>query len=163
MVELTAKDIERFWKKVDIKGEDECWEWMAGKFKSGYGIFRIDKKLYKSHRISWILENGQIPEDNSYFKTLFVCHKCDNKKCVNPHHLFLGTCKENMIDCSKKGRLSDNSGEKHGLHKLTEQEVLEIRFKYGTGLYTQKELAEEYGVAQPHISIIIRNKSWKHI
>ena len=159
MVELTDKNIKNFWKKVDKKGEDECWEWITCK---KYGVFRIDKKLYLAHRISWILHYGEIPEHNSYHG-ICVCHKCDNPSCVNPNHLFLGTCKDNIKDCSKKGRLSDNSGEKHWNHKLTEQEILEIRQKYIPYKYTQQQLADEYGVSNQQISDIINNKKWKHI
>ena len=160
-MELTEKNIKNFWKKVEIKSEDICWEWTACKNKKGYGQFRIDKKIYSSHRISYILANGQIPEDDSFYKTLFVCHSCDNPSCVNPNHLFLGTCKDNSEDKVSKNR--QLKGIKHGLHKLTEQEVLEIRFKWGTGFYTQKQLSEEYGVSQMQISFIVNIKQWRHI
>ncbi len=87
LIELTEKDILRFWSKVDVKGNlDECWEWEGTKDKDRYGMFYFNKKQYKTHRISWILKNGQIPEDDSFYKTLCVCHKCDNPSCVNPHH-----------------------------------------------------------------------------
>ena len=162
-MELTDKNIKNFWKKVDKKGEFECWEWIACKDKNGYGLFGVDKKLYKSHRISWILENGEIPKDDSFNKTLYVLHKCDNPGCVNPNHLFLGTNKDNMIDMVKKGRNYISSGEKNGMSKKIEQEVLEIRQKYLTGLYTQKELSEEYSISRAQIQRIVNNKQWKHI
>lgn len=163
MIKLTEKDILRFWAKVDVKGNlDECWEWQASvNIKNGYGIFGINKKNYSSHRIVWILENGQIPEDDSYFKTLHVLHKCDNPSCCNPHHLFLGTQKDNMKDKSNKNR--QLNGEKHGVHKLTEQQVLEIRQKYIPRIYSQYKLAEEYNISRPQISFIVNNKQWKHI
>ncbi len=157
MVELTAKDIERFWKKVDIKSEDECWEWLGCKDKNGYGQFRVNNKTYKSHRISWILENGDIPENYC------ICHSCDNPLCCNPNHLFLGTHKDNIADRDKKGRQAIRNGIKNGNHKKIDQEILEIRQKYLTGLYTQKDLAEEYGVSQTQISFIVNKKQWKHI
>lgn len=168
MVELTDKNIKNFWKKVDKKGEDECWEWVASKNNHGYGQFKINKKPYLSHRISWILSNGQIPQDDSYFKTLHILHSCDNPGCQNPNHLFLGTQKDNMEDMINKNRQSinrqtRNQGEKCGAHKLTEEQVLKIRQKYSTCLYTQKQLADEYGVGQDQISRIVNNKTWKHI
>jgi len=142
-MELNEKNIKNFWKKVDIKSENECWEWNACKNKHGYGQFKIDKKLYGSHRISWILTNGDIPEDDNYCKTLFVCHSCDNPGCVNPNHLFLGTNKDNMKDMINKNRLINSPGIKNGNHKLTEQQVLEIRQKYIPKIYLQQKLAEE--------------------
>jgi len=156
MIELTEKDILRFWSKVDVKGNlDECWEWQT--HKKWYGIFRIKNKCFGSHRIAYTLYYGQIPEK------MFICHKCDNPSCVNPHHLFLGTQKDNIIDCSNKNRLVDNSGEKCGTHKLTGQEILEIRQKYIPKIYTQQKLAKEYGVCPSQISLIVNNKRWKHI
>jgi len=162
-MELTEKNIKNFWKKVDIKSEDECWEWTGCKNNDDYGQININKKTYRSHRISWILHYDDIPKDNSIYGTMLVLHKCDNPGCVNPNHLFLGTNKDNMEDMVTKNRnkIPDNSGEKHGRHKLTEREVLEIRFKYSSCLYLQKDLAEEYGIKQ--ISLIVNNKIWKHI
>ncbi len=87
----------RFWNKVK-KEESGCWNWI-GALRSGYGIIKIDGKLISTHRLSYILTNGNIPEG------MFICHKCDNPKCVNPDHLFLGTRSDNMIDALNKGRI----------------------------------------------------------
>jgi len=159
-MELTEKNIKNFWKKVDVKGEDECWEWTGAKNrKNGYGNIKINYKKYRSHRISWILANGKIPEK------MCVCHSCDNPGCVNPNHLFLGTHQDNMNDMINKNRnkIPDNSGEKSGNHKLTEQEVLEIKSKYKWYVYTYKMLSEEYCVNYRTILDIIHRKTWKHI
>jgi len=159
-MELTQKQILRFWSKVDVKGNlDECWEW-EGYFGNNYGQININKKEEYAHRISYELYYGKIPKHNSYHG-MCVCHKCDNTKCVNPHHLFLGTNKDNMIDCKNKNRTTQ--GEKNAMHKLTEQEVLEIRSKYKWYVYTYKMLAEEYGVNYITILDIIKRKTWKHI
>ena len=160
---LTQKQIDRFWSKVDIKSEDECWNWTACKINTGYGQFGINYKIYKAHRISWIIHNCDIPEG------LLICHTCDNPSCCNPKHLFLGTAKDNTQDMIKKGRYYTgnhkglNTGIKNGNTKLTEEQVLEIRQKYIPWEYTQKMLADEYGVGITIISYIINNKSWKHI
>jgi len=96
----------QFWSKVRIGAADECWEWQRYLMPNGYGHFRYKYKTWLTHRLSWTLENGDIP------KELCVLHKCDNRKCVNPSHLFLGTYKDNAIDRENKGRGNYPSGQK---------------------------------------------------
>jgi hypothetical protein len=90
--------MDRFWSKVDVRTDDECWEWQAAKQYQGYGIFRFDNGVRLAHRISWLLTNTEIP------KGMVVMHKCDNTPCVNPKHLCLGTQKDNIQDMKTKGR-----------------------------------------------------------
>lgn len=156
-IELSEKDIERFWKHVDKKSKDECWEWNASVSNDGYGNIRINNKLYLPHRISWVIHNNVIPDG------LLVCHTCDNRSCVNPSHLFLGTQKENMQDRDKKCRRIALVGEKNGKHRLTEKEVIEIRAKYIPYKYSTYKLAKEYGVSTTAVQCIITYKTWKHV
>lgn len=91
-------DVERFWSKVDIQGLNDCWEWTASIKDTGYGQIRINYKTLRAHRVSWEINYGEIPEN------MCVLHTCDNRKCVNPKHLWLGDKFDNMQDMSKKGR-----------------------------------------------------------
>lgn len=99
----------RLWAKVDKSGgDDACWEWQAKSVITslGYGAINVDGKITVAHRVAWSLVNGEIPDG------LFVCHKCDNPKCCNPSHLFLGTCSDNINDMCAKGR-HGMKGKKH--------------------------------------------------
>ena len=90
--------MERFTSKIEKT--DGCWIWKAGsRGKTGYGAFKINGKVIDSHRVSYALYKGEIPEK------MYVCHTCDNRKCVNPEHLFLGTPKDNWQDGFDKGKI----------------------------------------------------------
>ena len=145
----------RFWNKVNKT--ETCWEWIAFKTKEGYGYFRHEGITKRAHRFSWILTHGEIP------KELHVLHKCDNPPCVNPEHLFLGTDLDNSKDRGNKGRtskVSRNKGSDHPNSKFTEKDIIEIRNKYKSKMYTQSDLAKEYNTVQGVISNIILNKRW---
>lgn len=89
-------NFETFWNRVDKSGE--CWEWLGGKDRDGYGRIVINGKWWGSHRLSYTLVKGEIP------KGLVICHSCDNPGCVNPSHLFVGTQTDNVKDMDSKGR-----------------------------------------------------------
>lgn len=146
--------VPRFWAKV--KKTEECWEWTAALSSTGYGQIGVNRKLIFAHRFSYVLHYGNIPEG------LFVLHKCDNPKCVNPDHLFAGTQTDNMQDCSKKGRHAHTStkGEKCGASKLKEKDVIEIRSMGHMGSY---KLSAIYNVAQCTIRRILARTTWRHI
>ena len=138
--------MEAFWSKAN-KTED-CWEWTSFLTKDGYGIFRIN-----AHRMAWVLMNGAIPDG------MLICHRCDNRSCVNPDHLFLGTPLDNMLDKVAKGRHNPTRGERSGTAKLTWDQVEEIRRAYRDG-ERQRDIAARYGVGQPAISVIVNRKRW---
>ena len=143
---------DRFWDKVDKSGD--CWVW-RGVSGNGYGQFWNNGKNVGAHRFAYSLANGPIPNG------LFVCHHCDNPKCVRPSHLFLGTNSDNIVDSVVKGRWTDNRGEKHGMSKLVKDDVREIRRLYSLGV-TQTVLAKAWEVDQSTISYIVNGKRWKH-
>lgn len=143
----------RFWEKVKISEDDKCWEWLAGKFKDGYGVFWFQNHTIRAHRFSWKLHYGYLSDD------VLVLHKCDNPICVNPNHLFIGSHQDNMRDKHQKGHTA--KGEKCGRSKLTLRQINEIRKLYSKGKRTQQSLSEQFGITQTQISNIVRFYSWK--
>lgn len=142
---------ERFWEKVDVRGPDECWNWIRCKMPYGYGKFGINNKTQMAHRVSYELANGPIP------KGLFVCHTCDNPRCVNPAHLFVGTHADNMRDMTGKRR--QTIGERNAMAKLTSAEVAEIRSRCVGHRGEQVRIAREFGVSNSTICNIVNYES----
>lgn len=152
--------IERFYRYLpNILDEDECWEWKGGIDAYGYGIFTANKKTYKSHRVMYEIYYSEPLED------LHCLHRCDNRKCVNPLHLFSGTNLDNVRDKVAKGRCYTGyqKGEHNGASKLKDKQVIEIRRLHSTQNYTKTELGKMYGVHRATISCIIRNKTYTHL
>lgn len=148
----------RFWGWVKRGREENCWEWTGSLNPNGYGQFTWrtgNKRSHLASRVSYTLTHGEIPPG------LFVCHKCDNPKCCNPHHLFLGTAKDNMQDCARKGRMNTAGlkGEKHGSAKITEKDVRDIRASRKRNC----DLAPQYGLTPEAISSIRRRVTWRHV
>ena len=144
---------ERFWSKVDKKGEDECWNWLGHIRDDGYG-WAAYKGHILAHRLSWIINKGEIPEDKD------VLHRCNNPTCVNPNHLYLGTQIENIKQRNDEGRTNRPIGERNPHAKLNWTDVDKIREKYATGKYTQQSLANEFGVSVGEISHIVKKRTW---
>jgi hypothetical protein len=153
----------RFWAKVDKDGPihpklgTRCWLSTGVKDKGGYGYMRVRGSLVSMHRYSWELHFGAIPDG------LDVCHRCDNRVCVNPTHLFLGTQAGNNADMVAKDRQA--KGEDFPQAKLTKEDVREIRRRYALGgpRNTLRALASEFGVSMPTIHRVVKREKWKHI
>ena len=136
--------MDRFWNKVNKQGPDECWEWTNGLNGNGYGSFNIEGKIHTAHRASYLLNVGPIPEGQ------VVRHSCDNRKCVNPAHLEVGTYSQNNQDIVNRGRRD---------YKLTIHDARAIREELERGCL-QKVLAARYGVSNGLISQIKNNRTW---
>lgn len=147
-------NMQTFWSRVH-KGDD-CWEWLGAVNPAGYGHLKLDGELVRAHRVSWEFYNGPI-QDN-----LWVLHRCDNRRCVNPGHLWLGTALDNSRDCIAKGRDRKALGSSNAKAKLTESEVISIRERAAAGIANVR-LAEEYGVSRVLVSKIVRRVIWKQV
>lgn len=130
-----------------------CWIWLRTT-NGRYGHINIRMKKRYVHRLMYEITRGSIPKGN------FICHKCDNPRCINPAHLFTGTHNDNMKDASVKGRM--NLGENHGSSKLTAKDILLIREMLNAG-EKQSDIAQHFGVCQTNISHINLGKSWSHV
>ena len=141
--------IDRFWRNVEKT--DGCWNWTAHLNSKGYGRLWAQRKLWQAHRFSYFITHGPIPDG------LFVCHRCDNPRCVRPSHLFLGTCLDNSQDMSKKGRAA--WGEKCSHSKLRQIDVENIRNLHAEGI-SVAQIAQRYGMSRQQIYNIIDRKHW---
>lgn len=144
---------ELFWGWVDKSGD--CWIWMGYRDRKGYGQVRVNGKTFYSHRMAWILSVGYIP------KGMCVLHHCDNPKCVNPNHLFIGTHADNMHDMIKKGRHARGYKKKYlnSAAKLILEQAKKIRSL--AGKKSQGALAKIFGVAESTIEHIINGETYK--
>jgi HNH endonuclease len=149
-----------FWSKVDRSGgEDECWIWTRAVYgNNGYGALKVNGKKVAAHRYSYELHYGIVPKDKD------VCHRCNNRLCVNPRHLYLGTAKDNVSDAIKSGTHhfapgASLQGIDNPSARLTESEVLEIYYRVWSG-EPGIRLAAEYGVSEQEVSRIKNGQTW---
>ena len=164
---IDEKLLYKFWKRVHKENKDACWNWFGSLEVDGYGRLYICEELVgnkrikiraQAHRLSYVINSGRdIPSD------LLVCHKCDNRICVNPNHLFLGTIQDNNQDRTTKGRTSKLYGESNPRAKLKNDEVLKIRELYAFGGYRYIDLSEQFNVSKTLILKIVNRRLWKDI
>lgn len=163
----TADDV---WRRVDRKEPTECWEWIGKQYRDGYGQCHWASKQQQAHRVVWTIANGPIPNG------LFVCHRCDNRSCCNPAHLFLGTHQDNMRDRNSKQRTARGPRSPAALHpdrivrgeansnaRLTVDDVLAIRAAPGSSAAELAPLAQRFGVSLSHIQKIRYGRAWRHL
>ena len=161
--------VARFWAKVDRRGDDECWPWLASTRSKGYGAFAYTfngKSINdRANRFAFKLHYGPISDD------ILVCHMCDNPACCNPTHLFKGTHQDNVDDMMQKGRRVKGGtyrrdgyerGEQHHAARLTESDVRAMRQDRAGGL-SYSSISAKYGVPIGHAWRIVNRKAWKHV
>jgi hypothetical protein len=146
--------IEHFWSLVDVRGLDECWEWKTARTHCGYGRYWSERKDHMAHSFAYKTIHGTT-------NGLHVLHRCDNRACCNPCHLFLGTHQDNMRDMAAKHRSKGGprNGSSNGHAKLTELEAWDIWTSDGS----LPELAKRYNVSRAVIWKIKNKTGWKHI
>lgn len=140
--------MERFWSKVDVGLEDECWEWKAFKHPQGYGLFKWNGVAEYAHQVAWALTVEPLPPK------VCVLHKCNNPGCVNPKHLYIGTHTDNARDRRGAGRQPS---------KLSADEVREMRRLYESGEYSISQLGRAYNISSSAADAAIKGRTWKHV
>lgn len=143
---------ERFSEKYSVQ-PNECWEWKIG---NSHPSFLVDGKYTKASRYIW-----EKTHNVRLTRKEFVCHHCDNPLCVNPDHLFIGSQDDNMKDMAAKGRRWGRcTGADNGRAKITQKIAQEIKALYAAGGVTQKKIADQFSISQPHVSEIVRGVTW---
>ena len=148
-----------FWPRGATEAPDNCWAWLGQLNDRGYGVTQVGGRLglnTRASRIGFALWHGVTLET---IEGLEVCHTCDNPKCVNPNHLFIGTHADNVADMVAKGRQA--RGIKNGSAKLTWPLAREIRALHKTGVYKQKQLCQRFGITQGTLNPLLNQKTWK--
>lgn len=146
IIQIPTPIIQKFFSKTK-ENENGCLEWTACLCANGYGRFQYNKKSYKTHRFAWIIKNGIIPNDR------IICHTCDNPKCVNIKHLWIGTDKENIHARMKRG--------KHKKKCLTQEQENNLALSYYTSYATITELAKQYHISKTLAAKTIRMSQLK--
>ena len=179
-LDLVKEDL--LWSKINKNGPTPdqsnphhaglgpCWEWTGGYTTDGYGSFTIKSKRFRASRVVFSVAKGEIPSG------VLMLHKCDNRKCVNPDHLFLGDYEMNNRDTSRKGNYPTGNdhfrrkyperaykGSKHPMAKANESQVLAIRDMYDNGGYASTVCAQLFGLPRGVVNGIVHRKSWTHI
>lgn len=183
--QYTPQTILRFWSMVDRADDPNvCWVWTRSGFISGYGQFKVKERNLRAHRVAWEVTHGTIPDG------LSVLHRCDNRRCCNPAHLWLGTHRQNMADMQRKGRAASgdkngsrlhpdrllrgdahparsiagwSQGERNGEARLTALQVQDIRAQYAAGGASFQEIGNAYRVSKQTIYRIVHRKNWRHV
>jgi len=171
--------MEQFWSRVERKHETECWPWKLKVNVHGYGQFKFQGGVYKAHRVAYALTCGGIAWSTKQTgaRGLLVLHTCDNRRCCNPRHLFLGTQLDNIVDAARKKRMAH--GEGHTNAKLSVEDVAaikkmaadgQINRRRGRGWFRReyqtlslRQVGEMYGVSDKTITQLLAGRAWKGV
>lgn len=145
--------LDRFESKFIPEPMSGCWLWDASQNRDGYGNFRFRDKILNAHRVAWYIYRGAIP------RGVQVLHKCDIRSCVNPQHLYLGSQRDNVLDCENRKRARHPKGDQHKNAKISEKQAIYIFWDSRP----QHEIARDYKISQPLVSSIKNQKAWTHI
>lgn len=145
-----AVDVTRFWSLVYRQEPDECWPWLGDTTKDGYGIFQFHGRRYGAHELALSFTTGE-----ARLSTLDTCHSCDTPLCVNPAHLRFDTRRSNVTEMVERGRMARQG-------RLTDEEIILIRKRRAAGA-RQSDLAQQFGVSDGQISMIVRGKRWASV
>lgn len=163
--------LDNFWAKVDKSPHPKgCWVWTASVNIKGYGQTAYRQRMCGAHRMSYVIHNGLIPEG------MLICHHCDNRVCVNPTHLFIGTAQDNSTDMKEKGRSAlgpkngmiknphkQPRGEVHGNSKFTAGDILEIRRLYASKWGSATQIGLLFGTSKKYVLKVVHRQTWTHI
>lgn len=155
-IKYEQQSIKRYWEKVDKKGIDECWNWLASINQDGYGNFTYHGKIINAHIMSCIIHKIEIPKGKE------VTHICNNRKCQNPNHFKIDTHSNNLKYMVDTGRAVHPKGNECSFIKITENQVIEIKRRLLNG-DMQKDIAKDYGISKQLVSSIKCGLCWRHV
>lgn len=157
--QLSEQDVARFWRFVAKREVDVCWPWLAGKSDEGYGRFKLDGRLYSATRVGYFIARGEDPAPRH------VCHTCDNPRCCNPVHFWLGSSSQNVYDSVRKGRYHRKDSAVRGEEVLnvqyTDTQIMRLR-KFAQTL-SVPEAARLSGVNVGTAYGIVHGDTWVHL
>lgn len=151
----TAAD---FWSSAVLEPATGCWHWQRSMDVKGYGRIKRNGKWIGAHRAAYMFAHHVILHSDEH-----VCRKCDNPRCVNPSHLFVGTNADNIRDKIAKGRAACTKGENNGNAKMTSALVTELRNRYNTEHISGTRLAAEYGLKKSAVYYALNGACWGHV